>query len=167
MASGTTALVGRQLDEFFLGWKFAEIASIGASPFLFLAGGLGRLVVESFETIGAIGGGLLFGFLAEELLLQPTILGAEVFVFLLEDGDSFEGAGMHAFPIPDLLAEFEIFPAQRRNFNAELREFRTQFANTIDPVAEVKIRPAVFEHKAIHDLPNLPRSARFRKAQVR
>ena len=39
---------------------------------------------------------------------------------------------------------------------SELREFRTQFANAIDPVAEVKIRPAVFEHEAIHDLPNLP-----------
>ena len=77
-------------------------------------------------------------------------------VFLFEDGDSFEGAGVHAFPIADLLAEFEIFPAQRRNFLAELREFRTQFANAIDPVAEVKIRPAVFEHEAIHDLPNLP-----------
>jgi hypothetical protein len=49
---------------------------------------------------------LLFGFLPEELLLQPTILTAEMFVLLLQNGNSLDRAGMHALPITNLLPQF-------------------------------------------------------------
>jgi CBS domain-containing protein len=135
----------------------AEVASFGAALFFLGAWRLGRIfVVEAIEVVGAILGGLFFGFLAEGLLLQTTILAAKMFVFLFQDRNPFEGASVHAFPIADLLPKVEVLPAQRGNFVAKLRYFRTQFANARHPVAAVQFRSAFFKQKAIHDLPTLP-----------
>jgi hypothetical protein len=100
----------------------AEVASLRAALFFLGAWRLGRIfVVEAFELVGAILAGLLFGFPAEGLLLQATILATKMFVFLFQDPDPLQGADLHAFPIADLLPKFEIFPAQRPNFVTKLR----------------------------------------------
>src|SRR5260221_6876176 len=116
--------------------------------------------------VGAILGGLLFGFFAEGLLLQTTILAAKMLVFLFQDRDPLQRTGMHAFPIADLLPKFEVLLAQRANFVAKLRYFRTQFANARHPVADNGVRTAFFKQKAIHDLSTLPLDRRFRKEQL-
>jgi hypothetical protein len=139
----------------------AEIASFRAA-LLFLGTGrcggisIGQiLVVEAIEVIGAIGGGLFFGFFAEELLLQATILAAEMFVFLLQHRDPLERGRVHALPITDLLPQLEVFTAHGRHFVAKLRHFQTQLAKAILPTVGILFGPTFFEQKAIHDLLSL------------
>src|SRR5262249_54391706 len=150
------------------GRQMAEVAPFRAFLLLLrLAWRSGRiLIIETIQMIGTIFGGLLFGFLPEQLLLQTPILAAEMLVFLLQDGNPLQRAGMHALPIPNLLAQFEILTAQRGNLTPKLRHLSTQLSDQPYPVAGVRFLPARFEEKTIHGPNKLPISTRFRKDRL-
>jgi hypothetical protein len=105
--------------------------------------------------IGPIFGGLFFGLLPEELVLQPTIFAAELFVFLLQDGLAFEGTRMPAFPVTDLLPQFEILAAQPSHVPPKLCHFLSKFSEEILPTANLRCVAAFFKKNAVHDSDSL------------
>src|SRR6516225_7212706 len=168
-AAGASAFLLGKLDHFLFGRQMAEVAPLWTFLLLLRLGlRSGRnLVVEALQMVGTIRGGLLFGFLPEELLLQTTIRATELFVLLLQDGDALEGAGMQALPITNLLPQFQILTAQRRNLTANLRHFSTQLSDQLYPVAGVRFLPTRFDDKTIHGPNRLPLAALLRKDLLR
>jgi hypothetical protein len=115
-----------------------------------LPGRLGRgvvvvLVVEAVELVGTILAGLLLGFLAEELGVEASDLAAEVFVVLLDGGEAFEGAGMHALPVAGLLAQLEVIPAQGSDLGTQLGQFGAQLVEEVESFAGVRLGTALFK----------------------
>ena len=76
--------------------------------------------------VGAILAGLLLGFLAEELGVEARDLAAQMFILLLDSGEAFEGAGVHALPVADLLTQFEVITAQGVHLGAQLGKLGQQ-----------------------------------------
>jgi len=167
-AARASACILGKLDHFLFGRQMAEVAPFRTFLLLFRLGlRSGRiLVVEAVQMIRTIFVGLLFGFQPEELLLQTTILAAELFVVLLQDGDAFDRAGMHALPVANLLPQFEILTAQRRNLTAKLRHFPTQLSGQLYPVAGSRFLPTLFDEKTIHGPNSLTTATRFTKDRL-
>ena len=119
-----------QVNELLTSGQVTVIAALGSwliglSP----AGTFWLGVSGILEFIGAVANGLLLGATSKAFGLQLAILAAELFIFLLQRGDTPQSIGMSALPIPGLLPQFQILTPQLRYFGAQLIHFRQEPRN--------------------------------------
>src|SRR5262249_55121926 len=113
----------RQLDGLFPDRQMAIVPALGPGPTRLLAAwprGLGLAGVV--ELVGAVPAGLLFRLAPEGLGLELAVFAAEVFALLFEFGEAPAGLGMHALPVPGLLPQFEVLPAQSGHLGTQGRD---------------------------------------------
>ncbi len=103
---------------------------------------------------------MLLRFLAEELGVETCDFAAQLFVLLLNDGEAFEGASVHALPVADLLAQVEIITAQGIHRGAQLGELRPQLVKEEVSFAGGMLGVALFEQEGSHDARNVARPAK-------
>ena len=151
-AAWADALRGGQFAEFLVHRQMTVVAPPGtrAVGLLSAPAGRGRFLHLAVQDVAAIRRRGLFALPTEELTLQVAVFPAQAFDLGLHVAQALHGAGVLGFPIPHLLAQFQVFAPQVADFLAELRHFLAQL---LHPVLKISLPArAGRSHKhAVHD----------------
>ncbi|MGH9556865.1 MAG: hypothetical protein ACRD2Y_13690 [Terriglobales bacterium] len=82
--------------------------------------------------------------------MQLLIFAAKTFDFAFQFRKPLRPSGMLAFPIPDLLSQFQVLAPQTRHLLAQLCHFQAQSLHHLHPLSREHL-PGTFGNHAFHD----------------